>query len=299
MTARRGLVWPLILIFVGVVFLLVNFGVIPPVSAFALLSLWPLILIMIGIDIAVGRRWPLAALGTNIAIVAASVALIAYGTVSPFGFGPFVAFGSQTPGARSIDVPRADVKTMSLRVSAGATQLEMKGGATSLVRADSDHEDLRVRDSSRATDKADIRVDQGLSATGGFRFGPSTASRVTMNIASDVATSLTVDGGAGEFVIDARDMKLTDAKISVGAASLVLTLPQPTGDVSFNISAGASSITVEVPDNVEARITTSGGLTSTHRENARFTGSETSGYAAATNRVTVRISAGATSIVIR
>src|SRR6185503_14597994 len=103
MTVRRGLVWPLILIFVGVVFLLVNFGVIPPISAFALLSLWPLILVIIGIDIAVGRRWPLAALGANIAIVAACVALIAYGSVSPFGFAPFVAFGSQTPGESSID----------------------------------------------------------------------------------------------------------------------------------------------------------------------------------------------------
>jgi hypothetical protein len=298
-TARRGLVWPLILIFVGVVFLLVNFGLIPPVSVFALMSLWPLILVMVGIDIAFGRRWPLAALGTNVAIVAASVALIAYGTVSPFGFGPFVAFGSGTPGVRSIDLPRAEQKTMSLRVSAGAARLELKGGATSLVHAESDQEDLRVRDTSRTTDKAEIRVDQGPSATGGFRIGPTNASRVTMNIASDVATSLTVDGGAGEFVIDARDMRLTDAKVSVGAASLVLTLPQPTGDVAFSISAGASSIIVEVPDTVEARITTSGGLTSTHRQNARFDGSETSGYATATNRVTVRISAGATSIVIR
>lgn len=299
MTPRRGLVWPLILIFVGVVFLLVNFGVIPPFSAFALLSLWPLILIMVGIDIAIGRRWPLAALGANVAIVAASVALIAYGSVSPFGFAPFVAFGSQTPGVRSIDVPRSDVKTMSLRVSAGAAQFELKGGATSLVHAESDQEDLRLRDTSRSTDKADIRVDQGPSATGGFRIGPTNAARVTMNIASDVATSLTVDAGAGEFVIDARDMRLTDAKVSVGAASLVVTLPRPTGDVTFNISAGASSIVIEVPDSVEARITTSGGLTSTHRENSRFSGSETSGYAAATDRVTVRISAGASSIVIR
>ena len=133
----------------------------------------------------------------------------------------------------------------------------------------------------------------------GFRFGLSAASHVIVAVASDVPTSLTVDAGAGEFTIDTSDIKVTDARISVGAASVRFVLPHPTGDVPVTLSAGASSIVVEIPDGVEARITTTGGLISTRIENARFSGSETTGYANAKDRVTIRISAGATSIVIR
>ena len=59
------------------------------------------------------------------------------------------------------------------------------------------------------------------------------------------------------------------------------------------------AITIEIPAGIEAKITTSGGLTSTRVENPRVSGSETAGYATAADRVTIRISAGATSIVIR
>ena len=120
-----------------------------------------------------------------------------------------------------------------------------------------------------------------------------------VQIASDVATSLTVDAGAGEFTIDTSDIKITDARLSVGAASVRFVLPHPTGDVPITLSAGASSIVIEVPAGVEARITSTGGLNSTHFENPRFSGSETSGYATAKDRVTIRISAGVTSIVVR
>jgi hypothetical protein len=166
------------------------------------------------------------------------------------------------------------------------------------VHAESDHDDLRLRGADRSGDRIDVRIDQGPSG-GGFHFGASAASHVTALVASDVPTSLTVDAGAGDFTIDLSEVRVTDARLSVGAAQVRLVLPRPTGEVPVEVSAGASSVVIEIPEGVDARITTSGGLTSTRSENPRISGSETSGYAAAKDRVTVRISAGATSIVIR
>ena len=73
-----------------------------------------------------------------------------------------------------------------------------------------------------------------------------------------------------------------------------------------------SAATITVPDGVEARISTTGGILSLRSENARFsdgnraagclacgTAVESSGYGSATDRVTVTISAGASSIVVR
>src|SRR5438046_9130811 len=76
MNVRRGLFWPLVLITIGLVFLLVNYGLIPGVTALSLLSLWPLLLILGGVDIAIGRRWPLAALGIDVEVIALGLVLL-------------------------------------------------------------------------------------------------------------------------------------------------------------------------------------------------------------------------------
>jgi hypothetical protein len=297
MTPRRGLVWPLLLIIIGVVFLLANFGYIAPISVIGLLSLWPLLLIIVGIDIAIGRRWPLAALAADVLVIAVGLSLVTLQPGGPGGMFPVAVFSSEGGGDSTVDVPRSDVKTMTLRLSAGAASVEIRGGATQLVHAESDRNDLRLRSATRVGDRMDVRIDQGFSS--GFKFGPAVTSHVLVTVPNDVPVSLTVDAGAGEFVVDLSNVKATDVRISVGAASLRVVLPRPTGDVPVTISAGASSVVIEIPSGVEARITTSGGLTATHIDNARVSGSETSGYPSGTDRVTVRVSAGASSITVR
>jgi hypothetical protein len=298
MTPRRGLIWPVLLISIGLAFLAANFGLIAPVSVVALLSLWPLVLIIVGIDIAVGHRWPLAALGADVLVIALGLALVASSPAATTGIFPFSVGGSSGPTSSTVEVPRSDVKSMTLRLSAGAGTYELRGRSSALVHAVSDRDDLRLARADISGDRIDVRLDQGLTGNG-LRFGPTAASHVIVAVASDIPTSLTVDAGAGEFTIDASDIKVTDARISVGAASVRFVLPHPAGDVPITLSAGASSIVIEVPAGVEARITSSGGLNSTHFENPRFSGSETSGYAGAKDRVTIRISAGVTSIVVR
>src|SRR6267378_6666447 len=101
MSARRGLFWPLLLITIGLVFLLVNFGFIPGVTALSLFHLWPLLLILAGVDIAIGRRWPLAALGIDVAVLAFGVALLA--TQPTFLGSPFFITGGGG-GERDVSV---------------------------------------------------------------------------------------------------------------------------------------------------------------------------------------------------
>jgi hypothetical protein len=89
-------------------------------------------------------------------------------------------------------------------------------------------------------------------------------------------------------------------------------VPKPSGDIAIRMNGGASNIVIVVPDGVEARIATTGGLLSLRSDNTRLgsgggTGGcvacgssvDTSGYSAARARVTITISAGASSIVVR
>src|SRR4030081_150733 len=55
---RGGVVGPLILIFLGGVFLLQNTGYLPPNFWFNLWRLWPVILVLVGIELLLANRVP-------------------------------------------------------------------------------------------------------------------------------------------------------------------------------------------------------------------------------------------------
>jgi len=299
MSVRRGLFWPLLLITIGSVFLLVNFGYIPGVTAISLLNLWPLLLILAGVDIAIGRRWPLAALGIDVAVIALGLALLA---TQPSLLGrPFFNVNGSGGGERDVAVPRENATSLSLDINAGAGRFRLSGGSTLLVEAHSANDDLRlVRSRSTVVSggqRADVRIDQGGNHVGGMPIDIETRT------ASDVPTELSINGGAGEFIIDLSDVMIRSADLNVGAASVTLTLPKPTTTVTIDVNAGASSIVIEVPEGVEAQVTTKGALLTLRSSNSRVTASgntaQTSGYGSATARVNVRITAGVSSIAIR
>jgi hypothetical protein len=301
---RRGVFWPLLLVAIGLVFLLQNLGFIAGVSWLAIASLWPVLLILIGLDIAFARRWPLPTLAVEVAVIAAGLALVAYSpNLSP---GIFVFGDGNGSGETDVSVPRG-ASQLNLTLNGGATRgYHVSGGSDQLVEAHSTSPDLRLRASG--TTRADVRLDQ---TSNGFLV-PSGPGDVQIRVASDVPTSLTINVGAGEFDVDLSDVHVTDARVNVGASSMRFLLPKPSGDVAIRLNGGASSIAIIVPDGAEARIATTGGLLSLRSDNPRLgsggaaggcvacgTLVETAGYGSAHDRVTVTISAGASSIVVR
>ena len=304
MTARRGVFWPLLLIALGVLFLMGNFGLISGVSWRAILSLWPLLLVLIGLDIAFARRWPLPTLAAEILVIVAGLALAA--TSSTVGFFGFPTGGGN--GVADVSAPRGGATAMSVTVNGGAGHYRVSGGATDLVDAHSANPDLRLRTSGPAA-RPDLRVDQ-VGPEGLFR--NTGQVDIDVHLASDVPTSFTMNSGAGEFDVDLSDVRVTDVRINTGASTLRLVLPKPSGDVAVRIDAGASNLVVTVPDGVDARISTSGGLLTLRSDNVRLgegggTGGcvacgssvQTSGYSSAKDRVTVTMTAGASSITVR
>jgi len=292
------------LIALGVLFLMGNFGLISGVSWRAILSLWPLLLVLIGLDIAFARRWPLPTLAAEILVIVAGLALAA--TSSTVGFFGFPTGGGN--GVADVSAPRGGATAMSVTVNGGAGHYRVSGGATDLVDAHSANPDLRLRTSGPAA-RPDLRVDQ---------VGPESLFRNTgqvdidVHLASDVPTSFTMNSGAGEFDVDLSDVRVTDVRMNTGASTLRLVLPKPSGDVAVRIDAGASNLVVTVPDGVDARISTSGGLLTLRSDNVRLgegggTGGcvacgssvQTSGYSSAKDRVTVTMTAGASSITVR
>jgi hypothetical protein len=275
---RGSLVWPLVLITVGALALLANFGLIS-FSWSALFGLWPLLLILIGIELLVARRAPLLALALQIGAIVIGLALV-------------VGLPRQQgPATAAISVPREGATRLEFSLEAGAGRFELRGGATELVQASSTREDL-VHEVDRRGDRVDVEV---RPAAAGFftRIGETAPASWQLRIASDVSSEIRVAGGAGEFILDLRDVRVTEARVSTGASDLSVVLPKPTGEVEVRIDSGASSIEIEVPPGVEARVSTTGPAISVSGR------SETANYASARDRVRVTINAGASSVTIR
>lgn len=289
-----GLVAPLLLIAVGIVFLLGNLGYVAPISIRPLFSLWPLVLVVVGIEILLARRQPLLSLTLQLLAIVAGVALVAS---QPAGLFAPTSSGATTSDER---VARDGASALELRVSGGGGRYEVRGGAADLVEASSTGGQIEVR-TDRSGDDVEVRVSP-FERFELFR-GPIVPREVVVRVASDVRTSVHVEGGAGEFVLDLSEIDTSEASLEGGAGIFTVILPRPSGTVPVTIEAGAASVTIEVPHGVEARVSTRGGALSLTSENARLEvrdgSAETSAYGAATDRVTVSFEGGAASVRIR
>ena len=294
---RRGMFWPLVLIGVGLVALLANYGLVQPVSVLSILALWPVLLILLGIDVAFARRWPLPTLATEVVIIGAALFLAATQPAA-LSFTSFTFNGSSdcsNPTA-STSVARGTLQSLTLRIDGAAARYRLMGGATGAVEVTSDAGDICLRDRTTGA-RGDVRISQR-----GAHFGGTT--EIVVKVANDLPLSLQVNAGAGELILDLHDVKTTDIRLSVGASSTTMVLPRPSaGEVPIRVEGGASSVVIEVPSDVEARVTVSGGLVSSSTTNPRTTKSgntiETTGYATAKDRVAVTVNGGATSVSVR
>jgi hypothetical protein len=299
---RRGMFWPLLLIGVGLVALFANYGFVQPIPIVSILALWPVLLVLLGIDIAFARRWPLPTLAAEVVIIGAALFLAATQpaalSLATFSFGRAHDCADPAP---AVSAPRGSLQSLRLTVDGGAATYRLTGGSSGALDATSTGTDLCLSDrtglgGSASGTAGDIRLSQS-----GVRFGGN--ADVAVRVANDLPLSLTVNAGAGEFVIDLHDLKVTDARMAVGASNTTVVLPHPTGDVAIRLEGGASNITVEIPADVEARVIVTGGLISTSSTNPRATKSgnviETPGYGAAKDRVTLNLTGGASQVTVR
>ncbi len=195
---------------------------------------------------------------------------------------------SASGGHQSVSLPREIASQAELDIGFGGGRLRLEGGSAQLVDVSSTNDDVRA-EISRNGSTARARLRQSRYGIGHWWGGPEGQVRA----AADLPTDLRLNGGAGDFDLDLSGMAIVRAAVSIGAANVRLVLPRPRGQVELRVSTGAASVTVVVPDGVQARVMNSGGLISIDGQ------TETPGYASAIDRVLVRITGGASSINVR
>ncbi|MFZ6027338.1 MAG: LiaI-LiaF-like domain-containing protein [Chloroflexota bacterium] len=118
-----------------------------------------------------------------------------------------------------------------------------------------------------------------------------------------VPLSLEFNTGAGENNFDLTHLQVEEVHLQTGASSSVIRLPDNAGFTRLSVESGAASVSIHVPENVAARIRTSGGLASFNINTARFPRSgeinQSIDYETAANKADIDIQTGVGSVDVQ
>jgi len=289
-----GIVLPVLLIGLGILFLLSTFEVMDWSSWGNIWRLWPLVLVAFGLEILVGRRSALGSLliaGLLIMTLALTLALWAW-----------QPYSGQTLTSETIAQSLQGVSDASVTLEFGAGRLQVNGltDSDSLVAG-------TVRRGNNETVAQYFHVSEGIAyytlksetdwVSPFFNGGERSWD---LRLSASVPTNLTINTGVGEATLDFEELNLTSLDLKIGAGDTVVTLPAQ-GSFNANLDAGVGNVTVRIPEEMPARIRVDSGLGNVEvagdypRQGGYYV---SPGYDEARERVDLDINAGVGNITI-
>lgn len=283
MRRRRGsLVWPILLIGLGVLFLLQNLGLLPWSTWRDLLPLWPLVLVLFGVELLLGASpgRPLRRM-VILAVVAALGVAAVLGLRATVGPTPVEtrAFDPPLDGATQADV-RVDfavgqLEVLPLREPAGKLATATFTGPanripTERLRRRGDTAELRYTMPERAQQRRNneqFRWELGGPMGLFGSIGEQASLRVALP--AGVPMVLGTQLGVSDARLDLGPLTVSELEVDTGASSAWIRLPE-TGVTSARVRGGASRVEIEVPAGVGAQIRYFGGVSALHVDEQRF-----------------------------
>jgi len=302
---RVSLVFPIILITIGVLFLVQNWR--PAFDPWSILrDYWPLILIFIGL----GKIWdnvqrsrnpnapPGISMGATIGVLAFVVVLVlliwhGHGFSRRHGFYSELRHTTQT-----VDLQGA--KSAHAKLDMGAGELTINGGSTHALEADfnfsGSFDDPRV-DYSVTGSTGQMNISQESRTV---HFGNS-RNEWNLRFSSQIPWELRVDMGAGKGNLHFRDVPLTRLDLNIGAGQVDVDL---TGDrktdLTADIEGGVGQATIRLPKNVGVIAEASGGIGSVDVHGLKHDGDSytNDAYGKSPTTIHLKVSGGIGQIVL-
>lgn len=258
--------WGGVLILVGVVFLLINLGILPGT---AWNYVFPAALVLLGIALLVGWRGGAQALQV-------------------------VTDSAPLEGAAQADV--------SLKHGAG--RLNVHAGSDDSLLFSGTFGGGVEKKITRRNNIAFLELKTPSELWANMNFLNPRGLEWDLALNPGVPTSLKYEGGAAETRMDLSGIKLTDLEINTGASSTEVVLPPPNGTMRVTVHSGAASVKFRLPPAVPAEIRGTMGLGSLDIDLSRFPdrGSgmyQSDNFAGATDRIEMRVEGGVGSVQIR
>lgn len=250
----RSLFFPIVLVGVGVIWLLVNFNLIPAFSLGRLMRLWPLFLIAAGLELLVGRGRALIGALIGLLTVGAAVALLMFGPqlgLADAGALKTEAFDTPLDGATTAQV--------TLDLDQYATDVSTTAEAGNLVEADltfAGEAVFEVSGSAAKTVYVGVRQDN----SNWFDLFDDFDARWQIGLSPAVPLALSIDGGSGASNLQLQELDLDSLALDGGSGSVQLALPPDSGaGYTAEVNGGSGSLRLEFVTGTQATLRYDGG----------------------------------------
>lgn len=258
-----GLVWPVILIGAGIVFLLNNMGLLAWDVWETIFRLWPVLLIAFGLEILIGRRSAWASLLVVVLLLVVMIGSIWYLA------GVNLAAGSG-----------ADLRTEEVRESvegATAADVEIGFGAGTMFLGALPESDSKLIEGSVVLGRNERLISNHrevgdtarytLRTEGTFSFFPflgrwdrERGDRTwDLRLNRDIPMRLTVNTGAGKSILNLENLDLTRLDVNTGVGQTIVTMPAR-GRFRAQVDAGVGEVIIRIPQGMAARIQVDKGI---------------------------------------
>ena len=303
-----GVVWPVLLIGAGVIFLLQNLGLMSWNVWGSIGRFWPVILILIGLEFflgSAGRHVIGVAMGGI--LVLAIVAAIAVAAFGHFTSAVPANFSSHT---LTQALQNASSASVIVRFGAGNLTLgPLQNQSDQLAQMTFDGPNQNTPRSSYRVRGGQGQLSYNLRGSGPpwhmpFANGNTGGSQMDLLLNPQVPLSLDVQEGASQGKLDLSQLHVGRLNLQTGASHVTVIMPQNAGVTTASIKGGAATIDIQVPNGVSAQIQYDGGLSTLKVDQSRFpsTGSRmyrSADYDTAQNRLDLTIQAGLATVSVR
>lgn len=301
--------WGILLVFIGVIFLLENFGIID----FSWYYAWrflPIILILIGVNILLSRSNP------KVGLVATTlITVIALGVITYMGLqkGNDRSQWNWTYSDDNNDELDSDslnntemsssyeedydpkYKTAKLNVRGGASAFELRSGTDKLFEANLNQTKSRYYLKKTETDSSAVLDFNAKNKNGNYSFNNEEFDDVVMMLNTQPLWDISLYFGAGKADFDLSNHKIKNIYLKGGAAEFQVKLGDLYSNVNLTAETGVAEVKIEVPETVGCQIKTSTGLSSKDFEGFTKKGDgtyETANYSSATKKINIVLKGG-------
>jgi hypothetical protein len=316
----------LVLVIIGSVFLLNNFGVID-FHWGNLFRLWPIFLVIGGINLILANNRTVWATVIKVVVLIAGLGFVLFSNVrrhnsnSPFNYhfnidddddddhNTDTAYtdgdikGSDKASSNNYQqVYSPDVKRARLLIAGGATSYILNTTTDSLFKATTHETFGDYFLSTTKEDSVTVLTFNMKQHNNRFHWDSDHMNEARISLNTAPVWDINLRGGAAEMKFDLTPFKVSNLNFSGGATSCKLKLAanQPLTNVS--VSTGASEVEISVPKGAACKIDVSSGLSSNDFEGfTKVDGSHytTPGYETAKNKIYIHLKGGVSDFNVK
>jgi hypothetical protein len=291
---KPSLFGPLFLIFLGVLFLLNNIGVVSWQIWPQLLRLWPIFLIGAGLDLLLGRRSMIGSVLVGVLMIALLAGALWFVSTQMPSISPSTQQVSYAlEGAEQAEV-NIDFSVGQLHVSALPESDNLLEGTLDL------NQDEELQETYSVNGRATLTLGSRMPPMA-FSSDWNQDRTWSIFINRDARLNLGIDTGAGYAKLDLRQLDIESLSVNSGVGQTTVIMPE-SGHITANVDGGVGQTIVEIPNDMEARIEVDRGLTNVRQPDSYRRSGDTytsPGYDSADNRIDLQVSGGVGQIVIR